>query len=179
MRRTTIPAVTAATLAAITLPVAPALADAWTVNGTAPTAASVPWNVTRPATLAPRPESLPEASPTPTSPTPGNGYDKWFTRTVPHIDPRAAATGAILGASVVPERPAARVAGTKRVRHAHAVLRHVADPGRYWTVGPGDTLSAIGAVWGVSAERIAARNGIRNPDVIIVGQVIHRPGGAR
>lgn len=40
----------------------------------------------------------------------------------------------------------------------------------YWTVDPGDTLGKIGAYYGISAEVIAANNGIRDINQISVGQ---------
>jgi len=58
-----------------------------------------------------------------------------------------------------------------------------ADPTRlHWIVEPGDTLSKIAdyyggpAVGAPSAERIAEFNGIPDPNVIRVGQVIYIPG---
>lgn len=47
-----------------------------------------------------------------------------------------------------------------------------------WTVEAGNTLSRIAAAWGVTVSALAATNGIPNPDVIYIGQVIHRPGSA-
>lgn len=47
--------------------------------------------------------------------------------------------------------------------------------GRY-TVRPGDTLSAIGARFGVSYQAIAAANGIANPNRISSGQQLTIPG---
>ncbi len=50
-----------------------------------------------------------------------------------------------------------------------------AQPTRY-TVRSGDSLSAIGARFGVSYQSIAAANGIANPNHISVGQVLTIPG---
>lgn len=47
-----------------------------------------------------------------------------------------------------------------------------------YTVRSGDTLSEIAAAWGVSVDDLAAYNGIKNPNVINVGQVIKKPGSA-
>lgn len=47
--------------------------------------------------------------------------------------------------------------------------------GDTYTVKSGDTLSEIAAAWGVSVSELAAYNGISNPDVINVGQVIKKP----
>lgn len=48
--------------------------------------------------------------------------------------------------------------------------------GDTYTVRSGDTLSEIAAAWGVSVSDLAAYNGISNPNVINVGQVIKKPG---
>lgn len=47
--------------------------------------------------------------------------------------------------------------------------------GDTYTVRSGDTLSEIAAAWGVSVSDLAAYNGISNPNVINVGQVIKKP----
>jgi LysM repeat protein/GH25 family lysozyme M1 (1,4-beta-N-acetylmuramidase) len=44
-----------------------------------------------------------------------------------------------------------------------------------WIVDPGDSLSAIGAKYGVTAAAIAAANGLSNPDLIYPGQVLNIP----
>src|SRR5687768_8402866 len=44
-----------------------------------------------------------------------------------------------------------------------------------YTVKSGDTLSEIGARFGVSKEEIAKLNGIENPDLIFPGQVFRIP----
>lgn len=49
--------------------------------------------------------------------------------------------------------------------------------GLTYTVKAGDTLSAIGARFGVSYQQIAAINGISNPNLIYAGQVLRIPGG--
>jgi LysM repeat protein len=48
--------------------------------------------------------------------------------------------------------------------------------GTRYTVRPGDTLSAIGARFGVSYQSIAKANGIANPNLIYVGQQLVIPG---
>lgn len=48
--------------------------------------------------------------------------------------------------------------------------------GNRYTVRPGDTLSAIGARFGVSYQSIAAANGIANPNRIYAGQQLAIPG---
>lgn len=50
--------------------------------------------------------------------------------------------------------------------------------GDTYTVKSGDTLSEIAAAWGVSVDDLASYNGIKNPNVINVGQVIKKPGSA-
>ena len=50
----------------------------------------------------------------------------------------------------------------------------VVEAGTY-TVQPGDTLSAIGERFGVPFQVIARANGIANPDMINVGQVLRIP----
>ena len=50
--------------------------------------------------------------------------------------------------------------------------------GDVYTVKSGDTLSEIAAAWGVSVNDLASYNGIKNPNVINVGQVIKKPGSA-
>jgi putative chitinase len=46
-----------------------------------------------------------------------------------------------------------------------------------YTVQAGDTLSAIGARFGMSYQTIAAANGISNPNVIYAGQTLQIPSG--
>lgn len=50
-----------------------------------------------------------------------------------------------------------------------------APTGDEWIVQPGDTLSRIASAWNVTVSALAAANGIPNPDMIFVNQVIHRP----
>lgn len=50
--------------------------------------------------------------------------------------------------------------------------------GDTYTVQPGDTLSAIAKAMGVNTAELAAYNGIADPNVINVGQVIRRPGAS-
>lgn len=49
--------------------------------------------------------------------------------------------------------------------------------GSSYTVRPGDTLSAIGARFGVSYQSIASANGISDPNRIYAGQRLSIPGG--
>lgn len=53
-----------------------------------------------------------------------------------------------------------------------------APSGDVWVVKAGDTLSRIASAWGVTVSALAAVNGIPNPDLIHIGQQIHRPGSA-
>ncbi|WP_103353595.1 LysM peptidoglycan-binding domain-containing protein [Amycolatopsis sp. CA-128772] len=50
--------------------------------------------------------------------------------------------------------------------------------GDSWTVKRGDTLSRVASAWHMTVSAVAVANGITNPDLITVGQVIHRPGSA-
>lgn len=50
--------------------------------------------------------------------------------------------------------------------------------GGQYTVRPGDTLSAIGARFGVSYQEIARANGIANPNMIYAGQRLTIPGAS-
>lgn len=45
-----------------------------------------------------------------------------------------------------------------------------------WTVDPGDTLSYIASEMGQTVDAVAKYNGIKNPNLINVGQVIKNPG---
>jgi LysM repeat protein len=45
-----------------------------------------------------------------------------------------------------------------------------------YTVQPGDTLSAIAAMWGTTVSAVAVANGISDPNLIRVGQVLRKPG---
>lgn len=45
-----------------------------------------------------------------------------------------------------------------------------------WVVHSGDTLGRIASQWGVTVSALAAANGIPDPNLIHIGQVIHRPG---
>jgi len=52
-----------------------------------------------------------------------------------------------------------------------------AQPADTYTVKAGDTLSAIAAMWGVTVSAVAVANSIANPNLIYVGQVLHKPTG--
>jgi hypothetical protein len=56
------------------------------------------------------------------------------------------------------------------------VTTALADPG-YYMVRPGDTLFAIGRMYGVNPYTIAAMNGLPNPNYIRIGQVLYVPTG--
>lgn len=53
-----------------------------------------------------------------------------------------------------------------------------AAPASSYRVRPGDTLSAIAPRVGVSRSRLAAANGIADPDHVVAGRVLVVPGGA-
>ena len=48
--------------------------------------------------------------------------------------------------------------------------------GLTWTVDPGDTLGEIAGYYGISVAKLAAANGISDPDRIDVGRVLSIPG---
>ena len=50
---------------------------------------------------------------------------------------------------------------------------------RTYTVQEGDTLSAIASLYGTSYQKLAAINGIANPDLIYPGQVLQVTGSAQ
>lgn len=50
-----------------------------------------------------------------------------------------------------------------------------APPRQPYVVQPGDTLSLVGARFGIDQSRIAKANGIADPDLIYVGQVLQLP----
>ena len=53
-----------------------------------------------------------------------------------------------------------------------------ADSSTTYEVKSGDTLSAIAKKWGISTGELAKYNNISNPNVIYVGQVIHKPSSS-
>lgn len=63
-----------------------------------------------------------------------------------------------------------------RVRTGLAVLGLVAASGAAYTVRSGDTLSELADRYGVSVSALADANSIRNPNYIVVGQVLTIPG---
>lgn len=65
-----------------------------------------------------------------------------------------------------------------RLRVGLAVLGLVAASGAAYTVRSGDTLSGIAARFGVSVDSLVEDNSIRNPNLIVVGQVLTIPGQA-
>jgi len=74
------------------------------------------------------------------------------------------------------DRPAAHARDFGVHRQAglrNAAARADAGGGSYYVVRPGDTLWGISSQLGSSVHRLAAANGIANPDVISVGQRIY------
>jgi len=53
-----------------------------------------------------------------------------------------------------------------------------AAPAVEYVVREGDTLSAIAAAHGLTADELASANGLENPDVVLVGQVLRIPASA-
>ena len=68
------------------------------------------------------------------------------------------------------------IGGIVAVTPAPPYVPPAAPSGDTWTVKAGDTLSRIASVWGVTVSTLAASNGIPDPDLIHIGQVIHKPG---
>jgi len=93
----------------------------------------------------------------------------------------ASTTGLAAGVAGAATGPTA----ASRPAAVHAVLTDAtvtaaapsASSGTY-TVQPGDTLSALAARFGTTVQAIAAANGIENPNLIFVGQVLTIPSGA-
>jgi rare lipoprotein A len=98
---------------------------------------------------------------------------------VDYVDYTVTGTGGY-GARNAAGYGAHRTAGYSRDYRVHrqAGLRYTADRtdtggGNYYVVRPGDTLWGISARLGTTVHRLAAANGIPNPDVISVGQRIY------
>ena len=77
---------------------------------------------------------------------------------------------------------AAPTAGSTSAPTARPTARPTASPAptptprpRTYKVQPGDTLSAIAARFGTTVKELAALNGITNPSLIRVGQVLKLP----
>jgi Tfp pilus assembly protein FimV len=76
-------------------------------------------------------------------------------------------------------RAQARDYRADRQVNRHAGWRNAAAPradaggGSYYVVRPGDTMWEISAQLGTTVHRLAAANGIANPDVISAGQRIY------
>jgi rare lipoprotein A len=84
--------------------------------------------------------------------------------------------GARQAAGYGAERRSAHARDYRVHRHAgwrNAAYRDEAGGGSYYVVRPGDTLWGISAQLGTTVHRLAAANGIANPDVISVGQRIY------
>lgn len=71
--------------------------------------------------------------------------------------------------------PPVNVAPAETVQHVTPNEGFVRDP--HWVVEPGETLSMVAAHYGVTVERIAQYNGIKDPDKIVVGEFIWPPVG--
>jgi rare lipoprotein A len=81
---------------------------------------------------------------------------------------RAAAYGADRSADPARDHRVHRQAGW-----GNAASKTNAGGGSYYVVRPGDTMWGISAEHGTTVNRLAAANGIANPDVISVGQRIY------
>lgn len=58
---------------------------------------------------------------------------------------------------------------------ASAPTAQTSPPRQPYVVQPGDTLSEVGARFGIDQSRLARANGINDPDLIYVGQVLQLP----
>jgi LysM repeat protein len=116
-----------------------------------------PWPET--ATYTPTPTPTPSRTPTPTATRP-------VTNTPRPTAPAATATPAAPTASPT----------TEAVALVTDVPETETPAPRTYTVRAGETLSEIAARLGVSVDALAAANGITNPALIAVGQVLIIPG---
>jgi LysM repeat protein len=62
------------------------------------------------------------------------------------------------------------------IREGHTTV-HTTGTGTQYTVQPGDTLSGIAAMYGTTVSELASLNGIQNPNLIYVNQVLNVNGG--
>lgn len=64
--------------------------------------------------------------------------------------------------------------GARRLAHRYdevmAIINGNVESGQTYTVKSGDTLSGIAAKFGTTYQKIAAKNGITNPNIIYPGQ---------
>lgn len=81
-----------------------------------------------------------------------------------------AEAAAAAGAQAAPETAAGGSAPAQGVKKPAAKPVAAKKAQRTYTVKSGDTLSAIGAKYGVSWQKIAQVNKIKNPDLIYPGQ---------
>ena len=77
------------------------------------------------------------------------------------------------------QKPFVWAAGVALVSVVLVPLSHSAGAQQsFYTVQPGDTLTAISALYGTSVDAIAEANGIGDPDLIVVGDSLSIPGTA-
>lgn len=138
-----------------------------------------PWSITSHAAVTMPPAVGPSPAPT-AAPGPDNPQARPDFSTDRAATPSPAPSQARAGASAPPPRAATATRTAARVAgHRHRARHPQPTATRTWLVGPGDTLSLVAAVYGVTVERIAARNGITDPDLIRVGQLLTVPVAGR
>ncbi len=85
--------------------------------------------------------------------------------------------GALAAANRIADPDYIEVGQVLRIAGPSAADAGASDAGTY-TVAPGDTLSALAARFGTTVGALAAANGITDPDLIEVGQVLSLSGPA-
>ena len=143
-----------------------------------PTAPEAAQNGVRIVVLSPTPTATPTPIPTPT-PTPAP------TPATHEVRPGETLTGiselydvpvaVIVDLNDIPDPDNLVVGQRLRLPEGTEVPEQADAPGPY-TVQPGDTLSAIAVVYGVSINDLMAANGLNDPDSIFVGQELRIPG---
>jgi LysM repeat protein len=156
------------------------------------------WTVTRPTDVA-SPTAVATPMPSASDPAHPQGWPNGWTVTVPTRttahdsvttapDPVTTASEASSGrpsttihhTGTAARTTTSRGSGQRTRTHRPTAAATAAHRGeRTWYVGPGDTLSLVSAVYGVSVDRLAAHNDIANPDLIFIGQVLHIPQDAQ
>ena len=143
-----------------------------------PTAPEAAQTGVRIVVLSPTPTATPTPIPTPT-PTPAP------TPATHEVRPGETLTGiselydvpvaVIVDLNDIPDPDNLVVGQRLRLPEGTEVPEQADAPGPY-TVQPGDTLSAIAVVYGVSINDLMAANGLNDPDSIFVGQELRIPG---